>query len=63
MKFRVEVEHLKTKKTQGVLFSIIHPETQERFYEFVHYSERFGREHCEQIIAEINEGLENAQSK
>jgi len=57
MKFKVTVEKIDTNKLKGWIFSILHPQTTEPIYEFYHQFQKLGKDICEEIIADINEGL------
>lgn len=58
MKFKVEIRKLETPSLQGFIFSMIHPDTGEYIYEFYHRFEYLGKLQCQEIIEDINKGLE-----
>lgn len=58
MKFKVEIREMNTPKIKGFLFSILHPTTGEPIYEFHNAFQEIGKRVCEEIIADINKGLE-----
>ena len=58
MKFKVEIRKIDTETFKGFIFSLIHPENGEYLYEFFHQFEHLGKLYCQEIIEDINRGLE-----
>ncbi len=63
LKFKIEIRKIETKKINGFIFTILHPNTNEPVYEFIYEFQELGKRICEEIIKEINEGLENEMQK
>ena len=65
MQFKIEIREMKSETINGFIFSMKHPEKDEYIYEFLTSYMEIGKQICNDIIKEINEGLgeENAKSE
>lgn len=57
MKFKVLIHKMETKSLKGWMFSILNPNTGDPIYEFYHPFQKLGKDICEEIISQINEGI------
>jgi hypothetical protein len=58
MNFKVDIQKVDTNTIKGFIFSIIHPDNGKYIYEFFDRYEHLGKLHCQEIVDDINRGLE-----